>query len=124
MVPGAQDQGDDDLDEDGGRRALTIEELHRLVDAASGSRLILIDLCGRNGLRLAEAWVRLPCPKVGIEPAITPYEPRHTAINLQADAGRSSWEIADWARTSEATGSRIYRHRLRRLSTLQPADRD
>ena len=46
--------------------------------------------------------LRLLCPKVGIEPAITPYELRHTAISLQADAGRSSWEIADWAGTSEA----------------------
>jgi len=213
IVPAGRDNGDDDLDEERGRRSLTIEELHRLIDAATGSRLILIDLCGRNGLRPAEAralrWVdvdldagelsvrgqmdrhdrrtnvkkahnaartipldkttvdrlklwaqeieemrdragqawtetgvvaasafgtvvdrhsfarslRLLCPKVRIEPAITPYELRHTAISLQADAGRSSWEIADWAGTSEAMVSRIYRHRLRRVSALRPADR-
>ncbi|MDH4364375.1 MAG: hypothetical protein OEY70_09880, partial [Acidimicrobiia bacterium] len=61
--------------------------------------------------------MRLLCAKVGIDPPITSYELRHTAISMQADAGRSVWEIADWARTSEAMVSRIYRHRLRRVST-------
>jgi integrase len=212
IVPAGHDQSDEDLDEKQGRRSLTVDELHRLLGAASGSRLILIDLCGRNGLRPAEAralrWVdvdldagelsvrgqmdrhdrrtnvkkahnaartipldettvdrlklwaqevdemrdragqawtetgivaasafgtvvdrhsfarslRLLCAKLSIEPPVTPYELRHTAISLQADAGRSSWEIADWAGTSEAMVSRTYRHRLRRLSTLVPAD--
>jgi integrase len=212
IVPGAQDQADDDLSDEQARRSLTVEELHRLLDAATGSRLILIDLCGRNGLRPAEAravrWIdvdldvgelsvrgqmdrhdrrtnvkkahnaartipldqttverlklwaqevdemrehagqawtetgvvaasafgtvvdrhsfarslRLLCPKIDIDPPISPYELRHTAISLQADIGRSSWEIADWAGTSEAMVSRIYRHRLRRLSRLRPAD--
>ncbi|MEM9656429.1 MAG: tyrosine-type recombinase/integrase [Actinomycetota bacterium] len=210
IVPAGHDQGNKDMDEDDGRRSLTVEELHRLLGAATGSRLILIDLCGRNGLRPAEAralrWIdvdleagelsvrgqmdrhdrrtnvkkahnaartipldettverlklwaqeidemrtragqawtetgvvaasafgtvvdrhsfarslRLLCPKVGIDPSISPYELRHTAISLQADAGRSSWEIADWAGTSEAMVSRIYRHRLRRVSMLGP----
>ena len=66
--------------------------------------------------------LRLLCRKLEIEPAISPYELRHTAISLQADAGRSSWEIADWAGTSEAMVSRIYRHRLRRVAGLWPAD--
>ena len=212
IVPAGHDQGDDGPNEEPGRRSLTVDELHRLLGAATGSRLILIDLCGRNGLRPAEAralrWVdvdldagelsvrgqmdrhdrrtnvkkahnaartipldeitierlklwaqeidemrdragqawtetgvvaasafgtvvdrhsfarslRLLCAKLDIKPAITPYELRHTAISLQADAGRSSWEIADWAGTSEAMISRIYRHRIRRVSGVLPVD--
>ena len=37
------------------RRALSADELGRLLDAATGSRLIIIDFCGRNALRPAEA---------------------------------------------------------------------
>ncbi|MCP4962554.1 MAG: tyrosine-type recombinase/integrase, partial [Actinomycetia bacterium] len=40
---------------EGQRRALTRAELRALLDAAHGSRLIIIDLMGRNGLRPAEA---------------------------------------------------------------------
>jgi len=200
ILPGTEAQ-------EGERRALTAAELQALIDVSRDSRLVLIDLCGRNALRPAEprglrwldldldsqelsvrgqqdrqnnrtepkkahnsartiqldkttidrlkawreeqddlrrragpAWqesgivastafgtpvdrhsfarsMRLLCAKVGIDPPITPYELRHTAISMQADAGRSVWEIADWARTSEAMVSRIYRHRLRRVST-------
>ncbi|MEM9892798.1 MAG: tyrosine-type recombinase/integrase [Actinomycetota bacterium] len=53
---------------------------------------------------------------------IVPYELRHTAISHQADAGRSSWEIADWAGTSERMISDTYRHQLRDISDLTPAD--
>ena len=192
-----------------GMRALTIDELRALLDVATDGRLIIIDLCGRNGLRPAEAravrWVdvdldqgeltisgqmnrqnerttpkteegrphhpdrradhraaqalasrpgrtpelspaapgsnrtwspRLPsaprstataspdryalyCSKAGIEPPISPYELRHTAISMQADAGHSSWEIADWAGTSEAMISEVYRHRLHRVANLR-----
>ncbi len=190
-------------------RALTIDELRALLDVATDGRLIVIDLCGRNGLRPAEAravrwidvdldqgeltvsgqmnrqnertgpktkkagrtiqidghtadrlrawrteqeeyrnvargaWVehglvvttavgspidrhslarsiRLCCSKAAIMPSISPYELRHTAISMQADAGHSSWEIADWAGTSEAMISQVYRHRLRRVATLRP----
>ncbi len=190
-------------------RALTADELQALMDHASGGRLIIIELCGRYGLRPAEArgvqwtdldidqseltvsgqmnrrdertspktkraartiqvddqtvarlklwkaeqdemratarsaWVdqglvattavgspidrhslarslRLYCSKVGIAPSISPYELRHTAISMQADAGHSSWEIADWAGTSEAMISDVYRHRLRTVSRLKP----
>ena len=66
--------------------------------------------------------MRLLCERAGIHPAITPYELRHTALSLQADAGRSSWEIADWAGTSEAMISGRYRHKLRRVAALQPID--
>jgi len=194
------------------RRALTADELGRLLAVAKGARLVLVDLCGRNALRPAEAralrwadidldvqelsvtgqqtrgnergkvkrahnaartimldertierltawqaqqerhraaagasWIdldlvasttqgtaidrhafarsmRLLCEHAGIEPAITPYELRHTAMSLQADAGRSAWEIADWAGTSEAMISGRYRHRLRRVATLRPVD--
>lgn len=194
------------------RRALDPAELRSLLEVAKGSRLVIIDLCGRNALRPAEArslrwaeidldayelsirgqqdrqnnrsrvkrahnaartirldqitvdrlkawredqevmrakagpvWhdldllastavgtavdrhslsrsVRLLCKKVGIDPPITPYELRHTAISHQADAGRSAWEIADWAGTSEAMVSRVYRHQLRRVSPIVPVD--
>lgn len=192
------------------RRALTADELRQLLHAATGSRLILIDLCGRNALRPAEAravrWIdvnldsgelsirgqqdrdnnrtttkrahnssrtirldrqsvdrleswreeqdqlrhaagrawqeqglvastamgtpidrhsfarsmRFLSKRLDLDPAITPYELRHTAISLQADTGANGWEVADWAGTSEAMISRVYRHRLRRLSILQP----
>ncbi len=190
------------------RRALTVEELHQLLEAADGWLLILLDLCGRNGLRPAEAralrWVdvdleraeltvsgqmnrrnergpvkratnaertiaidavtierlakwrslrhhRRPAGRDGYvatsdsggpigremfssslkqlclhlapsSSSVTPYELRHTAISQQADAGRTSWDIADWAGTSEAMISSRYRHRLRRVSPLRPAD--
>jgi hypothetical protein len=41
---------------------------------------------------------------------------------MQADAGRSSWELADWAGTSEAMINQTYRHRLRRVSAVLPVD--
>lgn len=66
--------------------------------------------------------MRLLCQKAEIDPPVTPYELRHTAISRQADAGRSAWEIADWAGTSEAMISRTYRHRLRRVASLTPVD--
>ncbi len=201
------------IDADGNdRRALSAGELQSLFEAASGSRLVIIDLCGRNGLRPAEAravrwsdvdldrmelsvngqmnrenergdvkkatnaartialdgvsvgrlkewredqaemrsragsaWqdldivastgqgapidrnslaksLRLLCRRAGIDPPVTPYELRHTAISMQADAGRSSWDISDWAGTSEAMINRVYRHRLRRVASLLPPD--
>ena len=204
-LPVIDDEGKD-------RRALSGEELDRLLATATGSRLIIVDLCGRNGLRPAEAravrwqdvdldrmelavtgqmnranergevkkatnaartialdgrtverlkvwseiqaemrataggaWVeqgivastglgapidrnslakslRLLCRRAEIVPPVTPYELRHTAISMQADAGRSSWDISDWAGTSEAMINRVYRHRLRRVASLLPAD--
>lgn len=190
------------------RRALTHDELAALLSVAKGSRLVLVDLCARNGLRPAEAralrwedvdlelsvltvsgqldrqncrskpktkksarslhldettigrlrnwqktqirqrerarnaWEDLDivattargkpvdrhsfakslkrlCVECSIEPPISPYELRHTAITMQADAGHSSWEIADWAGTSEAMISDVYRHRLGRVSKLR-----
>lgn len=193
------------------RRSLTIDELRRLLDVADGAIGVLIDLCGRNGLRPAEAralrwqdvrldqgeleitgqmdrtnsrgpvkraanaartigidqatvdrlnewkqarsrlqksarlaWTELDfvgvgatgqpvgreafaiamrglCEAAEVAPHVTPYELRHTAISQQADAGRTSWEIADWAGTSESMISSRYRHRLRRVSRLLPA---
>ncbi len=194
------------------RRSLTIDELHRLLAVADGAIGVLIDLCGRNGLRPAEAralrwqdvdldqgllevtgqmdrtntrgpvkratnaartiaidqttiarlkqwsedrsaleaearsaWteqsfiatggvgqpigreqlasaMRSLCPEADIRPHVTPYELRHSAISVQADAGRTSWEIADWAGTSESMISSRYRHRLRRVSRVLPVD--
>jgi integrase len=68
--------------------------------------------------------LRRLCERFDIEPTITPYELRHTAISLQADAGRSSWEIADWAGTSERMVSDVYRHRLSTVSLLGPLRED
>ena len=66
--------------------------------------------------------LRLLCRRTAIDPPVTPYELRHTAISMQADAGLSSWDIADWAGTSEAMINRVYRHRLHRVSRVLPAD--
>ena len=65
--------------------------------------------------------LRQLCLRAGVEP-ITPYELRHTAISHQADRGRSSWEIADWAGTSERMISDVYRHQLTQVSALTPGD--
>ncbi|MEZ5409129.1 MAG: site-specific integrase [Acidimicrobiales bacterium] len=193
----------------GGRRALTLDELGRLLSVAHGAIRVLIDLSGRNGLRPAEArglqwpdvdlaagvlrvkgqldendelappktkasarairldsgtvdllaawqdeqdrlqhrarvvWsdrelvvttgrgtpinrnnyrrtLRMLCGRADIEPPITPYELRHTAISHQADMGHSSWQIADWAGTSERMISERYRHKLSGISSLGP----
>lgn len=193
-----------------GRRSLSVDELARLTEGATGAVAVLIDLIGWNGLRPAEAravrWsdldtrsgllsvraqldsfdqdtaaktktsvrtIRLDetslsrleswkeeqadlrcyagqawterdlivtttrgtainrnnlirslhrlCKQLNIEPAISPYELRHTAISLQADAGQSSWEIADWAGTSERMISDVYRHRLSGVARLRPS---
>jgi integrase len=61
------------------------------------------------------------CGEAGIDP-ITPYELRHTAISHQADRGSSSWQIADWAGTSERMISSVYRHQLTQVSDLLPGD--
>ena len=60
------------------------------------------------------------CGQLGIEPAISAYELRHTAISLQADAGHPAWQIADWAGTSERMITDVYRHRLSDISGLGP----
>ena len=188
------------------RKALSVAELELLIEVADGWHRTIVELCGRNGLRPAEAralrWLdvelaaglatitgqnnrenkradvkrannaartvyldprtvdylvdvqrcqqidRVPlaedcelvvATRVGSSPdrhmtaramkklctlaqvpAVTPYELRHTAITHQADAGWSSFEIADWAGTSEQMISDRYRHRLRRVSRLRP----
>ena len=61
------------------------------------------------------------CGRVGIDPPIAPYELRHTAISIQAEAGHSAWEIADWAGTSERMITEVYRHQIRQIATLGPA---
>jgi integrase len=62
---------------------------------------------GRESFAIA---MRSLCEGADITPHVTPYKLRHTAISLQAHAGRTSWEIADWAGTSEAMISSRYRH--------------
>jgi integrase len=60
------------------------------------------------------------CAEAGIEPPISAYELRHTAITLQAEAGHPAWQIADWAGTSERMITEVYRHRLQAVSPLGP----
>ena len=62
--------------------------------------------------------IRRLCKRLGIDPPISPYELRHTAISLQADAGHAAFLIADWAGTSERMISDIYRHRLSQIAPL------
>lgn len=61
------------------------------------------------------------CARVGVSPAVSPYELRHTAISLHAEAGQSAWAIADWAGTSERMIADVYRHKLAARSSLGPA---
>jgi site-specific recombinase XerD len=63
------------------------------------------------------------CEEAGID-RIVPYELRHTAITFQLDAGHETWQVADWAGTSERMISDIYRHRLTRVSTVGPVNVD
>lgn len=93
------------------RRRLSWQDLDLVASTSQGTPV------DRHSLARS---LRLLCNRTDIIPAITPYELRHTAISLQADSGVSSWEIADWAGTSEAMISSVYRHRLRRVSTLRP----
>ncbi|MCP4967293.1 MAG: tyrosine-type recombinase/integrase [bacterium] len=61
------------------------------------------------------------CERVGVAPAVSPYELRHTAITFQAEAEHSAWAIADWAGTSERMIADVYRHKLMEASPLGPA---
>ena len=197
------------LGEKSERRALTLDELNQMCEAATGTTAILVDLIGRNGLRPSEAramrwqfvdldaltltvraqlsnkaefvepktrkayrtiridettaeklcrwhehqdgqqatagsyWrnldlvattssgrpiqrhnlrrsIRKLCSLVDIDPPINPYELRHTAISIQAEAGNPAFQIADWAGTSERMISDIYRHKLQEISVLGP----
>ena len=60
------------------------------------------------------------CQQAGIDPPISSYELRHTAITLMAEAGHAAWQIADWAGTSERMITDVYRHRLQAVSPLGP----
>ncbi len=190
-------------------RALSIDELNRLCEAATGTMAILVDLIGRNGLRPSEAramrwqfvdldnltmtvraqlsnkaefvepktrqpyrtirideltadklrrwrerqevqrstagdyWldldliaatasgrpvqrhnlrrsIRALCARLDIDPPITSYELRHTAISIQAEAGYAAFQIADWAGTSARMISEVYRHKLGGVIGLAP----
>ena len=64
------------------------------------------------------------CARADINPPISAYELRHTAITLQAEAGHPAWQIADWAGTSERMITEVYRHRLQAVSPLGPVAED
>ncbi|MEM8923796.1 MAG: site-specific integrase [Actinomycetota bacterium] len=57
------------------------------------------------------------CEAAGVV-RIVPYELRHTAITFQRTSGRETWEVADWAGTSERMIDEIYRHRMTKLAPL------
>lgn len=63
------------------------------------------------------------CERLGLD-VYLPYELRHTAITFQLDQGAESWEVADWAGTSERMIELIYRHRTTRVSRLAPLPLD
>ncbi len=102
----------------------TQDELRsRFSDRWQGRDLVIATRYGtpinRNNLLRS---VKRLSGKAGFDCPIVPHELRHTAISHQADSGRSSWEIADWAGTSERMISETYRHQLKEISDLTPAD--
>ena len=215
VLPNHQGSTDNDQDDDGDsstslRRTLSYDEFRVLWQVARSPLIVLIDLCGRNGLRPSEArslrWDRVDldgltitvnrqmssentptraktrrsvrtipiddrtartlstwqeqqdqkrsrsadrwrehglvvttrygtgigarnlrrmvakaCEEAGVE-RIVPYELRHTAITFQIDAGHDTWQVADWAGTSERMIEMVYRHRLSRVTQLGPVD--
>jgi integrase len=62
------------------------------------------------------------CKQLGIEPAISGYDLRHTAITFQVERGHTVHQIADWAGTSERMILDVYRHKLDDVSDLGPSD--
>ncbi len=61
------------------------------------------------------------CSKAGIEPAVSAYDLRHSAITLQVENGHPVHRIADWAGTSERMIADVYRHKLDDISDIGPA---
>ena len=78
----------------------------------------------RSGLALSHRnfhrSLRAACLRAQVDPPISAYELRHTAITLQAEAGHPAWRIADWAGTSERMITDVYRHKLAAISPLGP----
>ena len=98
---------------DRGRSKIFWPETSLVVTTRNGTPV------NRNNYRRA---IEAACRRAGIDPPITPYELRHTAITHQSEQGWSSWELADWAGTSERMISEVYRHRFNRASSITPAD--
>ena len=74
-----------------------------VLRVAASAAWVEIDLVLSTPLGTATTFYWVPqslqalCERVGIKPAVAPYELRHTAITFQAEAGHSAWAIADWA---------------------------
>jgi integrase len=68
--------------------------------------------------------LKLTCGAVGIEPAISAHDLRHSAIALMIMNGHPVYRVADWAGTSERMISEVYRHQLARVSDLTPGDKE
>ncbi len=64
----------------------------------------------------------LACRRAGIEPAVSGYDLRHTAITFQVEKGYPVHQIADWAGTSERMIIEVYRHKLTDVLDLGPSD--
>ena len=73
----------------------------------------------RNNLNRS---VRNLCRTAGIEPSVSPYELRHTAITHQCESGHHAWQVADWAGTSEKMIYLHYRHLLGDIVGMAPLD--
>lgn len=106
-------------------RAWQLEQSEHQAEAGAvwaDSGLIVTTMIGAplDFYLIPQALQRL-CDQVGVSPAVSPYELRHTAITLQAEAGHSAWAIADWAGTSERMIADVYRHKLSDASRLGPA---
>lgn len=94
--------------------------------ALAGPAWVDMDLVASSSIGTAVSYWAIPqglhalCERVGISPAVSPYELRHTAVSFQAEAGHSAWAIADWAGTSERMIADVYRHKLLGTSPLGP----
>ena len=64
----------------------------------------------------------IACRRVEIEPGVSGYDLRHTAITFQVEKGHPVHQIADWAGTSERMITEVYRHKLNEITDLGPSD--
>jgi integrase len=74
------------------------------------------------GQRNVHRSLKLACERLGIEPAISAYDLRHSAITLMIMNGHPVYRVADWAGTSERMIWEVYRHLLEDVTDLGSID--
>jgi integrase len=74
------------------------------------------------GQRNVHRSLKLACGRAGIEPAISAYDLRHSAITLMIANGHPVYRVADWAGTSERMIWEVYRHLLEDVTDLGSID--